>query len=81
MATILDTAGLDSTQTWSYRVIFWGPLLEITSNFPPGSMSDAIAGDDQAEQNPMIMDPIETANAAKTCSKDFLKMNKGMAWM
>jgi hypothetical protein len=29
-------------------------------------MREAIAGDDQAEQNPMIIDPIETATAAKT---------------
>ena len=40
--------------------------LSLTSNFPPGSISDAMAGDDHAEQKPMIMEPIETAIAAKT---------------
>ncbi len=50
--------------------------MAITSNFPPGSMSDAIAGDDQAEQNPMIIEPMETANAAKTWCKHFIELSK-----
>jgi hypothetical protein len=63
---------LFSDQTlWGLTSFMREPLIVITSNFPPGSMSDAMAGDDQAEQNPMIIDPIETANAAKTCSKTF----------
>jgi hypothetical protein len=33
---------------------------------PPGSIKDAMAGDDHAEQNPMIIDPMDTATAAKT---------------
>ena len=32
-----------------------------------GSINEAIAGDDQAEKNPTIIEPIETAKEAKIC--------------
>ena len=33
----------------------------------PGSCIEAMAGEDQAEQNPTIMEPADTAKEAKIC--------------